>query len=256
MNQQAYIDALIELHEPLERQGPGDKDFSVALMKEIQSHLPTNPKMLDLGAGSGVATLLLAQTLGTQLQAVDFSETFIGHLEKLMIANSFDGVKAYAQDFSQLPELDFESGSYDLFWSEGAAYNLGFENALQTWRPLLKSGGLAVISEMSWFVPNPNIEAQQFWQDAYPQMASEQGNIELAEQTGFECIATKRLPAKAWWDNYYNPLLQRMQYLRMTIGMNASEEMFDVLDDTDKEISLFDQYSDDYGYTFYILRAR
>ncbi len=92
MNQQAYIDALIELHEPLERQGPGDKDFSVALMKEIQSHLPTNPKMLDLGAGSGVATLLLAQTLGTQLQAVDFSETFIGHLEKLMIANGIDGV--------------------------------------------------------------------------------------------------------------------------------------------------------------------
>ena len=116
MNEQAYINALIELHEPLERQGPGDTAFSEAIMQELKPKLPDNPKMVDLGAGSGVATLSLAQNLGTQLQAVDFSEIFIGHLEKLLIANDVEGVKAYAQDFSQLPEVDFESDSYDLIW--------------------------------------------------------------------------------------------------------------------------------------------
>ena len=39
------------------------------------------------------------------------------------------------------------------------------------------------------------------------------------------------------------------------MACHTSEEMYDVLDDMDKEISLYHQYSDQYGYTFYILKA-
>ena len=35
----------------------------------------------------------------------------------------------------------------DLLWSEGAAYNIGFENALISWSASKNTGGFAVLSE-------------------------------------------------------------------------------------------------------------
>ena len=37
----------------------------------------------------------------------------------------------------------------DLLWSEGAAYNIGFANALATWATAIDPGGFAV-GELSW----------------------------------------------------------------------------------------------------------
>ena len=35
----------------------------------------------------------------------------------------------------------------DLIWSEGAIYNIGFEQGVRDWRPFLKEGGVLVASE-------------------------------------------------------------------------------------------------------------
>ncbi len=37
-----------------------------------------------------------------------------------------------------------------MLWSEGAAYNIGFSNALATWAPALIPDGFGVVSELSW----------------------------------------------------------------------------------------------------------
>ncbi|MCK5881245.1 MAG: methyltransferase domain-containing protein [Sinobacterium sp.] len=256
MDEQAYIEALVDLHTGLQRQGPGDAAFSKKIISELLANLPESVKALDLGCGTGAATLLLAEQLSGSIQAVDASAAFISTLQENLAHKTCKGeVEASVEDFSQLPSAAFPVDSYDLLWSEGAAYTLGFSSALKTWRPLLKKGGVAVISEMSWFAQKPSADAYDFWSNAYPDMATEAVNIELAKQHGFELLKAIRLPTKAWWDNYYNPLLQRMQQLRLNVGMNADQVLFDVLDDTDAEIELFSRFSDEYGYTFYILRA-
>ncbi|MCK5880883.1 MAG: class I SAM-dependent methyltransferase [Sinobacterium sp.] len=256
MEEQAYIEAMIELHTGLERQGPGDAAFSKKIISEILGELPESVKAIDLGCGTGGATLLLAELLSGSVQAVDFSTAFIATLKDNLVGKTLSAeVVASAENFSQLSNAQFPRGSYDLLWSEGAAYILGFSAALKTWRPLLKEGGIAVISEMSWFTQTPSNDVNEFWTNAYPSMATEEDNIEIAKQHGFEVLKTVRLPAKAWWDNYYNPLLQRMQQLRLNVGMNADQVLFDVLDDTDTEIDLFSRFSDEYGYTFYVLKA-
>lgn len=46
-------------------------------------------------------------------------------------------------------QLSFPPESFDLIWSEGAIYIMGFGNGLTAWKPLLRRGGYVVVSELS-----------------------------------------------------------------------------------------------------------
>ena len=55
-----YINALIELHVGLERQGPGDPGISKEIIENLPQ-LPPEPRIADLGCGAGAGTLILAE---------------------------------------------------------------------------------------------------------------------------------------------------------------------------------------------------
>ena len=243
------IAALIALHAGLERQGPGDPEFS----RRILAGLPTlleSPRIADLGSGAGEGSLLLAEWFGTTVTAVDLSRTFLDQLElRAKKAGLLHLIQTLEADMGQ---LDWPDASIDLLWSEGAAYNLTFPGALRAWHSLLSRGGLAIISELSWFNENPAAPAREFWAAAYPTLATEAENAQHARDAGFDVISMERLPDEAWWTHYYGPLQNRMETLRAT----ADPVMAQVIRDTDVEIDLFRNHSSDYGYTFYVLRKR
>jgi SAM-dependent methyltransferase len=237
---------LVELHRGLERQGPGDAAFTRNLLRDLPA-LPPAPRIADLGCGSGAAALALARHFGTTVLAVDTAPEFLGELaERAQRAGLADLIQPIHADMAA---LDWPAGSLDLLWSEGAAYNLGFECALRVWRPLLTVGGLAVISEMSWFTTARPQPAVEFWADAYPAMGGEAENVERAVRNGFEVLRTQRLPTEFWWRNYYEPLRTRMRQV------DATPAMAGVLEETETEITLFERFSDAYGYTFYLMQA-
>ncbi len=243
-----YIAALIELHRGLDRQGPGDDAFSQRILSELPG-LPSNPRIADLGSGSGAGALLLAGWFHSHVIAVELAHDFVEALKIKARQNDLDHLISVLE--ADMGTLDWSAACIDLLWSEGAAYNLGFEHALQLWRPLISDGGLAVISELSWFVQNPPEPAVDYWKAAYPGMGSEERNIEHARNCGFSVVNTRRLPSAAWWDNYYNPLKRRIASLRST----ANELMRRVILETETEMNLFERFSDSYGYTFYVLKA-
>lgn len=244
-SQTAYIAALVDLHDGLDRQGPGDADFSRNILKRLPP-LPSTPRMADLGCGSGAGALLLAHHYNSTVMAVDLSSAFIDELKvRARQAGLADLVNPIQGDMAN---LDWPTGSVDLLWSEGAAYNLGFEQALKLWRPLLAKDGIAVISEMSWFVADAPETAIAYWQNAYPTMGTEEENTARAVRAGFNVLSTRRLPSQAWWVNYYGPLRQRMQQVENTPTMQT------VVAETKEEMQLFEQFSDFYGYTFYVLQ--
>lgn len=245
--QDPVIAALIDLHRGLDRQGPGDTGFSQQILAQLPP-LPPNPQIADLGCGSGISAVLLADWFKTTVRAVDFSRDFLAEAaqraERLGLQDRIHWIEA---DFGA---LDWPLGELDLLWSEGAAYNLTFAGALAAWKPLLKPGGLAVISELSWCTEDIPIPAQAYWQQAYPAMASEADNIQTAISQGLEVLGVERLPAEAWWTNYYHPLQAKIQPL----GHSPDPVMQSVIQETQAEIALFEQYSDAYGYSAYLLR--
>lgn len=241
-------EALIALHEGTDRQGPGDDAFSLEILRKLPD-LPSDCAIADLGCGTGVASLLLARHFQRPVLCVDTSEEFLETLsakaESLGIAHLITTLCA------DMGSLNPEEYQLDLLWSEGAAYCLTFEGAMRKWRPLMARDGIAVVSEMSWFGAEHPREAAEYWSEAYPQIADEHVNRATAERHGFQVLFTERLPANAWWTNYYDPLLERLD----THASATSRSMQVAIAETRQEIELFRAYSDCFGYTFYVLKA-
>ncbi|MEM1046047.1 MAG: class I SAM-dependent methyltransferase [Pseudomonadota bacterium] len=242
-----FIQAMMQLYGGLDRLGPGDDDFALGLLAELALPSP-QPRIADLGCGTGAGSLLLARHFKLPVLAV---EQMPGFLETLTDRAKAEGLSDLVRAIeADMGALDWPDGSLDLLWSEGAAYNLTFRGALEKWRRLLGGDGIAVISEMSWFTEARPARAVAFWDNEYPTMASEAENCETAVACGFTVLKTRRLPTAAWWENFYGPLEARMAELQPAEGVLAQ-----VIEDTRLEIALFRECESVYGYTFYVLSA-
>ena len=246
--QDKYIRALIELHRGLDRQGPGDKDYSDYIISQIPE-LPTNPRIADIVCGAGAGTLFLADKFRSKVRAVDLSREFLDALTNRAKQRGLDHlIEAIECDMGN---LDWKPETIDLLWSEGAAYNLTFEGALKAWRPLMAASGIAVISEMNYFTSEVPESVRVYWQNAYPTIGTESENSNYANSSGFEILGIHRLPSKVWWDNYYGPLRENMN------SFKHSEDsiMQSVIKETEEEMNLFEEHEKHYGYSFYIMKA-
>ena len=248
IEQEKYIRALIELHRGLERQGPGDTDYSNYIISQIPE-LPKNPRIADMGCGAGAGALFLAEKFKSKVRAVDFSREFLDELED---RSKMRGLEHLVETIEcDMGNLNWEPGTIDLLWSEGAAYNITFEGALKAWRPLMASNGIAVISEMNYFtneVPEP---LRIYMQNAYPGIKTEPENSDIINSSGFEVLGIHRLPSKAWWDNYYEPLRNNIESFK-----NSNDSVIHyVISETEEEMKLFEEYEKFYGYSFYIMKA-
>ncbi len=249
MNEEEYFQALIALHQGLERQGPGDKEFSRQILSNLEG-LPENPQIADMGCGAGAGTLLLAEKFRTNIRAVDFSRDFLDELD----------VRAKQEELDQFIEtiecdmgkINWAPKSVDLLWSEGAAYILTFGGALKAWRPLMADNGIAVISELSYFTDKAPEPLKEYMKKMYPTIKSESGNAEVAKALHFEVVDILRLPSRSWWTYYYDPLKENIE------SQKGSKDptMQVVIDETEKEMQLFEKYAEFYGYSFYILKAK
>ena len=246
--QEKYIKALIKLHNNLERLGPGDSSFSDHIIKQLPE-LPPNPRIADIGCGAGAGALTLAKKYHSKVKAVDFSKEF---LDQMMHQASQEGLEDLIEPIEcDMSNLGWESESIDLLWSEGAAYNITFEGALKAWRPLMADNGIAVISELSYFTSEVPEPVRDYWQNAYPAIGSESENSNHASSSGFEILKIKRLPSKAWWNNYYDPLCENIKTLK-----DANDEvMRSVIHEAEEEMKLFEEHEKHYGYSFYIMKS-
>ncbi len=243
------MQAFLTLHQGLPREGPGHDDVTRDALGRLPPLLP-DPVVFDLGCGPGRQTLVLARVLRTRIVAVDLHQPFLDQLASTAAAQGLSSLIETRR--ADMGALDVAPGSVDLIWSEGAAYNLGFAEALGRWRVLLVPGGLMAVSECTWLTCDPPAEARAFWRTNYPAMDTALENRDRAATAGLDVLDHFALPASAWWEDYYTPLLHRIAQLRPA----ATGELIRVLDDTEREIDLYRKYGDSYGYVFYLLRAR
>jgi ubiquinone/menaquinone biosynthesis C-methylase UbiE len=239
---------VFEIFEGLPRQGPGDDECTRRAF-EMLTDLPAKPEILDVGCGAGTQTIALARLCRGRITATDIYEPFMDELRRRAAAA---GV-AERVTLMNMPmnELKFPDESFDVIWSEGAIFIIGFEAGLKAWRPLLKPGGYMVVSEATWFVDDPPAEAKAFWDSCYPAITQTRNNVRMAEEAGYTVVGTFPLPAEGWFE-FNRPLGPKLALMRKKYAGDAAalaEIAFNEM-----EIEIFRKYSDAYGYTFFVLR--
>ncbi|HEV2644702.1 MAG TPA: class I SAM-dependent methyltransferase [Candidatus Elarobacter sp.] len=238
-----------ELHAGLPREGPGD-DASTERALRMLLKLPARSRILDVGCGPGAQTLVLARGTGGTVTAVDLHQPFLDELmQRARAAGLAENIHPMR---ASMDALTFVPDSFDLVWSEGAIYIMGFERGLRAWQPFVRRGGYVVVSELSWLVDDPPAPARTFWEEAYPAMRPVAENLHTVERCGYERLAKFVLPKSAWLNDYYAPLARRMDALERDHAIDPAALEF--LADQRREIDLFHVHGDTYGYVFYLMR--
>lgn len=238
-----------QVYEFLPRQGPG----STGATKKAWSYilpLPDGAQILDIGCGSGTQTRDLAALSTGTITALDNHQPFLDAIRAQFRKDGMEGrIKTVCASMDALP---FQPGQFDLIWSEGAIFIIGFENGLKTWKPFLKKGGYMVVSDAAWFEPNPPPELMQWWEKEGYVPVLEDEMKERVERAGLRLLATHRLPEVGWWDNYYVPMLARIAELRKTHSTNP--EHATLLDSLEAEAETYRKFKRYYGYTFFVMQ--
>jgi SAM-dependent methyltransferase len=238
-----------EIHSGLPREAPGD-DASTARALALARGLPPKPDILDVGCGPGAQTLVLARATGGAVLAVDNHAPF---LEDLRRRASWAGLADRVQSIrGSMFELPFMEAAFDLIWSEGAIYIMGFDHGLQSWRRLLRPAGWLAVTEVAWLRDDPPREIVDFWTAGYPGIRTVAENLAAIRDGGYDPAGHFVLPESSWWDSYYVPVLERVARLKETYRGDA--EALGILDQETLEIDLYRKYSSYYGYVFFVMK--
>jgi SAM-dependent methyltransferase len=237
------------IHRDLPREAPGSDESTLRAFGMLPD-LPACARILDIGCGPGAQTVALARASQSDITAVDTHQPFLDDLTR-RAAQAGVADRIHPHNASMF-DLEFDQ-PFDLIWSEGAIYIIGFERGLRDWGRLLKPGGFIVVTEASWLKPNPPQAPRQFWGEAYPDMGTVAQNLARLSAAGYRSLGHFSLPESDWWQNYYHPMAARIESLRQKYPNNPEAQA--ALDLEYAEIELYRQYSDWYGYVFYIGQA-
>jgi len=141
------------------------------------------PRILDVGCGSGVPTMELARLSNGEITGMDINEELLDVLRrKIEKAGVSDRVKVIK---CSIFDMEFPDESFDIIWSEGSIYVIGFEQGLQEWKRFLKPNGFMVVHD-------------------------EKGNVtekmKQISSCGYELLGYFELDKDKWWAEYFAPL--------------------------------------------------
>lgn len=244
------FDLLLDLHKAADRQGPGgEAETRLAITLSGLSDRK-DLKIADIGCGTGASTINLAKALDADITAVDFLPDFLKELERR--AHS-EGVSSRITPLAaSMDALTFEPASLDAIWSEGAIYNIGFEQGIRAWRPFLKPGGVLAVSELTWLTEKRPAELEDHWAREYPEVDTASVKMALLERHGYTPTGYFPLPQSCWLDNYYRPMQKRFEALLKKHGNAPAARS--LVEAEQFEIALYERFSDFVSYGYYIAR--
>ena len=188
-----------------------------------------NPRILDIGCGSGVPTIELAKLSGGEVTGIDIDQSCIDEFNrKIKEENLGNRVKALNLSLS---EMKFPDETFDVVWSEGVVGNIGFETSLKDWRRLLKHDGYLVIHYQVSRVA-----------DVLPRIP----------QLGYSLADTLLLPVDAWWAEFYEPIEEKMDTLLHKYRNNT--DALKLLNQYKTEMNMVKKNLSNFSCAFYIMK--
>jgi SAM-dependent methyltransferase len=234
------------LFADMDKLSPGDDSLSRYVLRSLPEHRFN--VLVDAGCGAGRQTFVLADELKTLVHAVDSYQPFLDRLSNRAKEKGVaELVRTHCMDMKEIPTV---FPTIDLLWAEGAAYNIGFANALATWAKAITPDGFAVVSELCWLREEVPDRVREFFRSGYPEMQCVEHNIATAEDTGYELFNTYTLPKEAWVKDYYDILEPRAK----SLVRHSEMAVRDFATETLREIGTFENAQDSYGYVFFVLQ--
>lgn len=244
------MDYFLEIFGRLPRAGPGSTACTQRAFS-LMSDLPATPSILDIGCGPGAQTVDLLRLCGGSVVALDFLPLMLERTRSAAVAAGvFDRVHLLVQDMTR---MDFAPGRFDIVWSEGAIYNLGFEHGLRTVMPFVRPGGFVAVSDAVWLKPDPPVPVTAFW-NQYPEIDTVANKRAVIERIGYEWVGDFVLPAETWTLEYYDPMEQLLA-IKADEWRDSPEGMA-VVEEARQEIVVHRNYADYYSYAFFVMRRR
>jgi ubiquinone/menaquinone biosynthesis C-methylase UbiE len=149
---------------------------------EVIPHID-NPRILDIGCGSGIPTLELARLSQGKITGIDINQSeldkFVKNIEKVEISDRVQVLN------HSMFDMDFPDSYFDIIWSEGSIYAVGFEKGLREWKRFLKQDGFIVVHD-----EQENVEEK----------------IKLIGDCGYELLDYFLISIKTWREEYFKPL--------------------------------------------------
>ena len=177
-----------------------------------------------------------------EIVAVDLFPTFLNKLKEnydheVKQGNVTASLRTIAASMDSLP---FDKEEFDIIWSEGAIYNIGFERGVNYWKHFLKKEGILAVSELSWTTRKRPSEVELFWNSEYPEMNTIAGKTAILEDAGYKVLGHFILPDNCWTDNYYLPLLKRHNEFLQAYGENELARQ--IVEKDRQEFELYKKY--------------
>lgn len=258
MDEQESMVYFHEVFNPsLPRLGPGDEASSMRAMGVLRSAMAQAPgrrtsdslRILDLGCGTGAPTLLLARHLDATIVAVD---NYPPYLEELRRRAETQGVsEKISTRLQDVRTLELDESSFDVVWCEGAMFCLGFRETLAACRRWLTPGGFLATSELCWLKPEPPAECRDYLTAAYPPITDVAGNLAIIRDAGFRVLDHFALPTRAWLEEFYGPLEERLHRLQPAAAADSARR--EVYAACQTEVDMYRKYSEYYGYAFFLM---
>jgi ubiquinone/menaquinone biosynthesis C-methylase UbiE len=141
------------------------------------------PRILDIGCGSGVPTMELARLGQGEVIGIDIDQPALDKLTKKIREAGFSN-RVQAVNCSIL-DMIFPDESFDIIWSEGSIFFVGFERGIQEWKRFLKPNGFMVIHD---------------------EKGNVQEKLEQISKFGYRLLGYFILSEDTWRTEYFAPL--------------------------------------------------
>lgn len=242
------LELLIDFHIEGKRQGPGSDNDTLKALNMINIIKHENIKVADIGCGTGAQTIKVAENINGKIIAIDLFPEFLDILnsnaKKSGISEKVETLEA------NMENLPFPAEEFDIIWSEGAIYNMGFKKGINYWKKFLKKGGYIALSEITWLTNTRPQEIENHWNFEYPEIGTASEKIRVLEEEGFKPTGYFFLPESSWIGSYYSPAEYRFDsFLKK---YNYSDDARNIIEQEKNEISLYKKYKDYFSYGFYV----